>query len=191
MVCRVFHKCSTAKKPQQAQSSQPSFVDSPGDTNTVTNEFGDIELPNLNSNIANSSSAMSHISLHNFNNGGEMVNSSNLNMNLNMNWPATASSAIQTLSSWPSGLLTPNLSMNSLLLRALQLRSFQQQREATNNIHDFSSYNMPTGISQFGTDFSSNFPAGGSSSKGLDSAQQPQGPQQPHQEQPFNLDSMW
>lgn len=185
MVCRVFHKCSTVKKPQQTQSSQPSFVDSPGDTNTVTNEFGDIELPNLNS-IANSSSAMSNISLQNYNSGGDMVNS-NMNMNLNMNWPAareaTSNAINQTLSSWPSSLLNPNLSMNSLLLRALQLRSYQQ-REATNIDHY--SY-MPPGISQFGTDFSSNFPAAGSSSKVLDSVQQQQQPQ----EQPFNLDSIW
>lgn len=187
VVCRVFHKCSTVKKPQQTQSSQPSFVDSPGDTNTVTNEFGDIELPNLNS-IANSSSAMSNISLQNYNGGGgDMVNS-NMNMNLNMNWPAareaTSNAINQTLSSWPSSLLNPNLSMNSLLLRALQLRSYQQ-REATNNI-DHYSYMTP-GISQFGTDFSSNFPAAGSSSKVLDSVQQQQQPQ----EQPFNLDSIW
>lgn len=189
MVCRVFHKCSTVKKPQQTQSSQPSFVDSPGDTNTVTNEFGDIELPNLNS-IANSSSAMSNISLQNYNGGSDMVNS-NMNMNLNMNWPAareaTSNAINQTLSSWPSSLLNQNLSMNSLLLRALQLRSYQQ-REATNNI-DYSSY-MPPGISQFGTDFSSNFPAAGASSKVLDSVQQQQQQQQP-QEQPFNLDSIW
>ncbi|KAE9463919.1 hypothetical protein C3L33_04202, partial [Rhododendron williamsianum] len=123
--------------------------------------------------------------------GGDLVNS-NMNMNLNMNWPAareaTSNAINQTLSSWPSSLLNQNLSMNSLLLRALQLRSYQQ-REATNNI-DYSSY-MPPGISQFGTDFSSNFPAAGASSKVLDSVQQQQQQQQQPQEQPFNLDSIW
>jgi len=183
VVCRVFHKCSTVKKPQQTQSSQQS-LDSPCDTNTITNEFGDVELPNLNT-IANSSSAISNISLHNYS-GSDM--NSNMNMNLNMNWPAAreaTSSTIQSLS-WPSSLLNPNLSMNSLLLRALQLRSYQQ-REATNIDYSY----MPPGISQFGTDISSNFPVADSSSKVLDSVQQQQQPPQPPQEQSFNLDSIW
>lgn len=100
-------------------------------------------------------------------------------MNLNMNWAAAREAATTLPSlSWPSTLLTSNLTMNSLLLKALQLRSYQQ-REATSTDYSF----LTQGMTQFGTDLSSNFQA--SSSKVLDSVQQPQ------QEQPFNLDSIW
>ncbi|KAF5957777.1 hypothetical protein HYC85_005002 [Camellia sinensis] len=137
----------------------------------MANEFGDIELPNLNS-----SSAISNLSLQNYN--SENNGNNNMNMiNLNMNWPAAREAAAL---SWPSSFLSPNLSMNSLLLTALQLRSYQP-REAVNTDYSY----MPQGISQFGTDFSLNFQGSSSSSKVLDSVQQ-----QP-QEQPFNLDSIW
>ncbi|GFZ12220.1 NAC domain containing protein 58 [Actinidia rufa] len=146
VVCRIFQKSSTTKKPHhQTPSSQPS---SPCDTNSVANEFGDIELPNLNS-MANSSNAITEASLQNYN----IANNSSMNMN------------------WSAGLLTSNLSMNSLLLRALQHSSYNQPGEAT-NIIDYTY--MPQGISHFGADFSANFPAGSSS-----------------KEQPFNLDSIW
>ena len=170
MVCRVFQKSSTVKKPQQPTSSQQS-LEYPCDTNTIVNELRDIELPNLN-NIANSSSGISNMSLQNYNNDG-------INMNLNMNWAAAreAASTLPSLS-WPSTLLNPNLSMNSLLLRALQLRTYQP-REATSTDYSI----MPQGIPHFGTDLASSFPA--SSSRVLDSVQQQQ------QEQPFNLDSIW
>ncbi|GFS36686.1 NAC domain containing protein 58 [Actinidia rufa] len=95
-------------------------------------------------------------------------NNANMNMNLNI-LPSV---------SWPSNLLGSNISMNALLLRALQLRSYQPIREASNV--DYSCF-MPKGISQLGTDFvSSNIQV--SSSRVLDS--QPQ-------EQPFNLDTIW
>ncbi|XP_057485076.1 NAC domain-containing protein 92-like [Actinidia eriantha] len=164
VVCRVFQKSASAlKKLQETQSSQPS-LDSPGDNyNTMASEFGDIELPNLNS-IVNSSSAISNGSIQNYNGN----NNANMNMNLN-NLPSL---------SWPSNLLGSNISMNALLLRALQLRSYQPIREASNVDY---SYFIPKGISQLGTDFvSSNFQV--SSSRVLDS--QPQ-------EQPFNLDTIW
>ncbi|CAL5374298.1 unnamed protein product [Camellia sinensis] len=177
VVCRVFHKSSSAVKkphPETPSSQQPSLaLDSPNcDTNTLmANEFGDIELPNLNS-----SSAISNLSLQNYN--SENNGNNNMNMiNLNMNWPAAREAAAL---SWPSSFLSPNLSMNSLLLTALQLRSYQP-REAVNTDYSY----MPQGISQFGTDFSLNFQGSSSSSKVLDSVQQ-----QP-QEQPFNLDSIW
>ncbi|XP_059664538.1 protein CUP-SHAPED COTYLEDON 1-like [Cornus florida] len=180
VVCRVFHKISSVKKPQQRQSSQPSALDSPNcDTNTIANEFGEIELLNSNG-IANSSSAISDISIQNFN--GD--NNVNMSIDMNANWTAAreAASLIPSLQ-WPSStLLSSNLSMNSLLLRALQLRNgtYNQPREATTTDYSI----MPQGISHFGADFSSNFLAA-SSSKDLDSVQQPR------QEQSFNLDSIW
>lgn len=182
MVCRVFQKSLQVKRPQQTPSSQP---ESPCDTASMVNEFGDVELPNLINNIANSSSdgITNNISGQTFFNA-DLINSVNTNMNLTMNWPV-ASEVIQvpTLPSlpWPSGLLNPSISVNSLLLKALQLRSYQQREAATD--HLIASY-VPQGVSHVGTDLSSNLTA--SSSKVLECM-----PQQQQLEQPFNLDSIW
>ncbi|OIS96223.1 PREDICTED: NAC domain-containing protein 100-like [Nicotiana attenuata] len=175
VVCRVFQKSSTVKKPQPTSSS-PQSLESPNcDTNTIiTNELGDIELP-INFNcLANSSNGIisNNISLNNYNN-------ENMNMNLNMN---LASSLLNS----------SNLSsVNSLLFRALQLRGYQP-REATTNTHDYSFMPPLQGnISQFGNDdhFSSNFVdnigAVPSSSMVFDNSVQ----QQQTQEQPYKLDS--
>ncbi|XP_052179351.1 NAC domain-containing protein 92 [Diospyros lotus] len=172
VVCRVFQKSSAVKKPQQTSPSQPS-MDSPCDTNTMANEFGDIDLANMSS-IVNSSTAMSNVNLN---------TNTNTMSNLNMNWPAATDQAAANGGSpfasplpWPPSLLGSNLSVNALLLRALQLRSSaynNQPREAANA--DYNPFMAPQAIShQLGSDFSSN-----------NSVQQ-----QP-QEQPFNLDSIW
>jgi hypothetical protein len=177
VVCRIFQK-SAVKKPQQAPSSQLSLDESPCDTNSIAKEFRDIELPNLNSVNANSSTAFCNINISpqsynniiSDNNNNNKANMINLNNSIN-NWGAPSLS-------WPASLLSSGLSMNSLLLKALQLRSYQQPREAT----EYSSY-MPTqGFSHnFGNDHLT-----ASSSKVLESAQQQQQP-----EQPFNMDSIW
>lgn len=188
MVCRVFQKSLLVKKPQQTNSSQP---DSPCDTVSVVNEFGDVELPNLNS-IANSSGGLTeNISGQTFMNA-DISNSVNTSMNLAMNW-AVANEVHQVIPSlpslpWPSGLLSPTISsVNSLLLKALQLRSYQQREaaaEAAAATDHFASF-MGHGVSQVGTDLSSNLTA--SSSKVQECMPQ----QQQQQEQPFNLDSIW
>ncbi|KAJ6672609.1 hypothetical protein OIU85_013902 [Salix viminalis] len=172
VVCRVFQKSAEVKKPQQEPSSQQS-LGSPCDTNSIANDqFGDIELLNLN-NIANSSSGFNNVLAHSYS------NESNVNMDMQMNWAAAREAATLPSFPWPSGLLSTNLTMNSLLLKALQLRSYQQ-REATATNYSF----LTNGIAhdQFGADLGSNFQA--SSSRVLDSVPQPQ------QEQPFNLDSV-
>ncbi|KAI3780200.1 hypothetical protein L2E82_10171 [Cichorium intybus] len=167
VVCRIFQKSTTSKKPMGTASS-PQSMDSPCDTNTMANDYGDIELPNLNG-IANSSN--NNISLHNY----SMEANLNTNMNLNM----SLASGIPSLA-WPSNILGSNLSMNALLLKALQLRTYQQ-REAAN--YDY----------QFMTHTNSHFLDGASpslqasSTRTYESLQQ----QQQQQEQPFNLDSMW
>lgn len=170
VVCRIFQKSSSVKKPQQLPSSPPS-LESPSDTNpnAILNDFSDIELANLNTSIANSSNGFANISAQNY----DIDNSIHLdmNMNMNMNWPAAP-----TLP-WPSNLLSSNLSMNSLLLKALQFRSYQQREP------DYSF--LPQEISQFGNELSSNFTAS-SSSKVLDPALQDQ-----QQDRPFNLDNIW
>ncbi|KAJ6340197.1 hypothetical protein OIU77_008036 [Salix suchowensis] len=174
VVCRIFQKSDAVKKPQQEPSSQQS-LGSLCDTNSMVNDqFGDVEFPNLN-RIANSSCGFSNILAHTYN------NENNVNMNLNMNWAAAREAATLPSLSWPSGLLSSNLTTNSLLLKALQLRSYQQ-REATTTT-DYSI--LTNGIAhEFGTDLGSNLQAS-SSSKVLDPAPQPQ------QEQPFHLDSIW
>ncbi|KAI4350904.1 hypothetical protein L6164_005308 [Bauhinia variegata] len=185
VICRVFQKRAAAKKPQPTSSSQPS-MGSPCDTNSIVNEFGDIELPNLNT-IANSSSVFtSNISAQTYLSDSNNVNT---NMNLNMNWPSCTTSEVPISLPWHSaGLLSPNLSLNSLLLKALQLRSSYQQREAAAMEH-FPPY-MTQGLSsQLGADLSSSLTA--SSSKFLECMPQQQQQQQQQQEQPFNLDSIW
>ncbi|KAK9051778.1 hypothetical protein SSX86_028406 [Deinandra increscens subsp. villosa] len=167
VVCRIFQKTTTAKKPMPTVSSSQS-MDSPCETNTMANDYGDIELSNLNS-IANSST---NLSLHNY--GME-----NLNTNMNMNINMSLASGLPTLA-WPSNLLGSNLSMNALLLKALQLRTFQQQREAVNCDYQF----MPQVNSHILNE--------ASSSRTYESLHPQQQEQQIQQhEQPFNLDSMW
>ncbi|XP_028787016.1 NAC domain-containing protein 100 [Neltuma alba] len=169
VVCRVFQKSSAAKKIQQTSSSQLS-LDSPPDNTSLLNDFPDVDLPNLNTIAPNSSTAFTTMSSDDV----------NTNMNLTMNWPPASLPSLP----WPSGLLNPNLSVNSLLLKALQLRTCQQR--------EIASYMPPHGVSHhqlMGTDhLPPNFTLdASSSSKVLEMPQQ----QQHQQEQPFNLDSIW
>ncbi|XP_024991742.1 NAC domain-containing protein 92 [Cynara cardunculus var. scolymus] len=120
VVCRIFQKSTTLKKPM-ATASSPQSMGSPCDTNAMANDYGDIELPNL-SGIGNS-----NISLQNYG----IESNVNTNMNLNM----SLASGLPSLA-WPSNLLTSNLSMNALLLKALQLRTYQQ-RDAANFDYQF------------------------------------------------------
>lgn len=181
VVCRVFQKSSAAKKPQQTQSSQQS-LGSPCDTNSIVNEFGDIELPNLNNNV-NSSNEFNNISTQ-----SNYSNQANVDMNINVqNWASPSLS-------WPSSLLSPNLAINSLLLKALQLRSYQQREaaaaaaaaNAASSSDHYSFLTQGTSIPQFGTDLNSNVQGSSSSSRVLETVQQPV-----QQEQPFILDSIW
>ncbi|RZB92650.1 NAC domain-containing protein 100-like isoform X2 [Glycine soja] len=159
VVCRVFQKSLQMKRPQQTPPSQP---ESPCDTASMVNEFGDVELPNLINNIANSSSdgITNNISGQTFFNA-DLINSVNTNMNLTMNWPVAS--------------------------EALQLRSYQQieAAAAAATDHLIASY-MPQGVSQHvGTNLISSSLTASSSSKVLECVPQQQ------QEQPFNLDSIW
>ncbi|CAL0323962.1 unnamed protein product [Lupinus luteus] len=180
VVCRVFQKAAAAKKLQQTSSSQP---ESPCDTTSMVNEFGDVELLNNLNNVTNSSTAFTNI-----NSSGQTYNNDLSNVNTNMNLTMNLPSDVPSIPSWPSGLLSPNnISVNSLLLKALQLRNYQQQREAAAASDHFASYNNmhQQGISQVGThhDLSSSNLSASSSSKVLECMLQ--------QEQPFNLDSIW
>lgn len=188
MVCRIFQKSSGIKKQQQTSSSHPS-LDSPCETNSIVNEFGDIELPNLNSNIASSSGISNLSPQSHHNNGDNNSGAMNVMMNLNMNWGSAAGTSANssTLLPWHSNnLLSSNYpSMNSLLLKALQLRSTYQQRDNPDVVNNFSLVSQGN-ISHFGNDLTSNYQA--SASRAVDSSAM----SQPHQpDQSFNLDSIW
>ncbi|KAL6177866.1 hypothetical protein ACLB2K_049387 [Fragaria x ananassa] len=230
VVCRVFQKSIALKKPQQMTSSSPQSVDSPGETNSMLNEFGDVELPNFINNVANSSTTgfLSNISIPQGNNYN-IIDSKIINNDVNMmntslhmnNWlgarEAAATGAIlpaAALGSWPSSLISPsNLSsVNSLLLRALQLRSsnastnstiYQQairSDDAAAGLEDHYSYfveaqqqqqRQPGLMSHFGSDHNMNSSNVQASSSSKDQIMDSMPQSQQHPEQPFNLDSIW
>ncbi|KAJ4829364.1 hypothetical protein Tsubulata_048969 [Turnera subulata] len=190
VVCRVFQKSAAAKRPQQT-SSQQSPPGSPCDTNSI-DQFGDVDqLTYANSNVANSSNNgfTNLISAQNYINGNsEGGLDMGMNMNLNTNWVAAAREATQFPSSslsWSSSLLNSNLTLNSLLLKAWQIRNYQQREAASSSDHYSLLAQAAGNISQFGCDLGSST-LQASSSRVLDAVPQPQ-----QQEQPFNLDSIW
>ncbi|KAK6925255.1 NAC domain [Dillenia turbinata] len=177
VVCRVFQKSAALKKPQQASSPQHS-LGSPTDTNPMASDFGDITLPQIN-NICNPSSEFSSTTVHNYN--GE--NNVSMDRNMNLNWAAAREATSVPSFTWPATLLSSNNPLNSLILRTLQLRSYQPKEALSSDL----SFPLQ-GISNYGNDFISNVSA--SSSKVLESLQQQQQPQ-PQQQQQFNGDSLW
>ncbi|KAE8681507.1 NAC domain-containing protein 77 [Hibiscus syriacus] len=171
VVCRVFQKSAAVKKALPSSSSQPSLV-SPWDANSIVNEFSDVELPNLNINTK-PSSGFSDIANPSYSN---TVNHAHMNpMNLNLDFGAAAASFPSSLS-WPSTILSPNLSMNSFLLKALQLRN-HQPKDVTAVDYSILSSTQGINIPPYATDLAS------SSKVAV--------PLQQQQEQPFNMDSMW
>ncbi|CAN4098276.1 unnamed protein product [Withania somnifera] len=72
VVCRVFHKNSTAKKPQPTSSSSPQS-DQDQSTCELANEFGDIDLPSFNlATPSIGSGTFTNISLQNYTNQEDM-----------------------------------------------------------------------------------------------------------------------
>lgn len=186
VVCRVFQKSAVIKRPQPVSPSHTS-PDSLDDTNTNTNEFGDIEIvPNLTT-LSDSMNGFTYPSLHTCSNDSHLNNMGG-NTNLNLNW-ARDMASLPSLS-WPSSLLSPNLNstVNSLLLRAMQFRSTYQPREVTSTNYSFLEQELP-----LETDLSSNLDLSSSANKASGSSMPPQHQQagQQLEEQPFNLDSIW
>ncbi|KMT10755.1 hypothetical protein BVRB_5g114130 [Beta vulgaris subsp. vulgaris] len=195
VVCRVFQKSVAIKKPQPTSPSQVS-PDSPDDNTTNGNEFGDIELPNLNTLSTSPNAGFTYNSVQNYPNPNNHLNM-NVNSSLNLNWARDHLANLPSLS-WHSSLLNPDLNstVNSLLLKALQFRSTSssayQPREATSNDYSFLGQHHQ-GLS-LGTDqICSNF--GPSSTEKVFQSMPEEdhqlNQQQQLQEQPFNLDSMW
>ncbi|MED6186994.1 hypothetical protein PIB30_072166 [Stylosanthes scabra] len=115
VVCRVFQKSTAPKRssPQVSQDYQEYSPPCNNETSVFNEEYGADadEFPN----IPNSSAAA--------------FNTMMMNHSQSLFPP------------WPSGILNNptinNLSMNSLLLKALQLRTYQQAAAAANNTHHF------------------------------------------------------
>ncbi|CAF2154187.1 hypothetical protein HID58_003079 [Brassica napus] len=146
VVCRVFQKSTTTKKPQEQQPD--SSFGSPCDANSsMANEFEDIELPNLNSN----SSTVDYNNIHqqySQNNvySDNTTSTAGLNMNMNMNMNVN----MANLPAWTTSLLGPPLSpINSLLLKAFQIRNSYNinpsllQQGVSNVMQDGSSSSQP------------------------------------------------
>ncbi|XP_010263909.1 PREDICTED: NAC domain-containing protein 92-like [Nelumbo nucifera] len=189
VVCRVFQKSATSKKPEFTPLH--ASLESNCDAGTLMNELEGIGLfPDPSSTVVNSSSSCFGAISSNNNNSNNDI--SCCVVNPNMNWvparEATNDNNIAPLS-WPTpGLLSSNLSMNSMILRALQLGGYQLQPREKATMTDLSSSIHPDPVlqenSRFITDLNSNFPAS-SSSKAIDA--------DAVQQQPllFNLDSTW
>lgn len=111
VVCRVFHKNSTAKKSQPTTSSQQSDESLCDTYNTLsTNEFGDIDLPNFNlATPSIDSNTFTNISLQNYTNSHENI----------MNLASTSTLPLLPAAHWSSSLLSSI--NNNVLFRALQL----------------------------------------------------------------------
>ncbi|CAF1704968.1 unnamed protein product [Brassica oleracea var. botrytis] len=116
VVCRVFEKSTSAKKPQE-QQPQSSFGSPCDASSSMANEFEDIELQNLNSN----SSTIDYNHIHQYSQNGvySQNNTTTSTARLNMNM------ATNNIPSWSTtNLLGQPLSpINSLLLRAFQIRN--------------------------------------------------------------------
>ncbi|MCD7466657.1 hypothetical protein HAX54_003568 [Datura stramonium] len=180
VVCRVFHKNTTVKKPQPTSSSQQSEEYSPCDTYTLaTNELGDIDLPSFNLAITPSSTTA----------GGTFTNTTCL-QNYYTNQDHQNNMNIMNLVALPS--------VNSLLFRALQFRgnyNHQPIRDidpppttitsTTTGGYPFNIQSQAT-ISPFGIDFNTLDLPSSSSSVVLDPLIRQQ---QPPAEQSYKLDS--
>ncbi|XP_043717097.1 NAC domain-containing protein 100 [Telopea speciosissima] len=179
VVCRVFQKSSTGKKPLSDPTSSNPSLESPCEATTMVNDqLGEVELQHLN-NLVNSSSCLGAMStnINAINNNNNSNNDNYLGTNLN-NWISARETTNHPLLSWPSSLLGSNVSMDSMILRALQIAGYQS-REAT-TVGGLSSIMAQGNDARLMSDSNSKLTATASSMI-MDSVQQ----------QPFNLDSLW
>ncbi|XP_058088681.1 NAC domain-containing protein 92-like [Magnolia sinica] len=169
VVCRVFQKSSTGKKP-------PPLMES-------SNELGEIDMPDLSTLISPSvslnaiSNATGSSNNHNNNNGSNSNNNhnnNNMDINMDVNWGFGGEMTNHSSPTLPSSMLNSNLLSNSSILRALHYNSYQPRESAGVIVDPFSAQGE-----RFRTNLNSNFPA--SSSTGISSVQQP----------PFHHASVW
>lgn len=147
VVCRVFQKSVAAKKLQTASS--PPSPDSPNGEDTTADYYGDQVETNNNSpsTIIATSGAFSNLP-------SGLACNSYTSLNNNLNWPTTREPTSLLPPSWPSGFPSLNSPWNTLLLKALQLRTFQPG-DVTATMPN---YSLPShGTSPFAHDPSTNY----------------------------------
>ncbi|KAL6007478.1 hypothetical protein ACLOJK_032976 [Asimina triloba] len=116
VVCRVFQKSSTVKKPSASPHSIPPLGDS-------SDELGEIDVSHL-SNLLSPANSLNAISTATSNSTNQNSNTSNT---MNMNWSGFGGEmANRSAATWPSSLLSPNpLSDPGSLMKVLQHNSYQ------------------------------------------------------------------
>ncbi|KAI4331504.1 hypothetical protein MLD38_029689 [Melastoma candidum] len=133
VLCRVFQKTNIVKKQLSAPSDEQS-PDSPDDANSALHDhLGEIELmpslieenPNLTA-VGLSNNFSTQIPTGE---GNDPQGLFNLN---NLSWPSLVQDQAPALLPF-SPLFPSNLAVNTLLLKALQLRSFHQQLSSGND----------------------------------------------------------
>ncbi|URE49503.1 No apical meristem (NAM) protein [Musa troglodytarum] len=176
VVCRVFRKSPTGKKPQPDSPAMPASLESPGE----------LDVSVLNKLVGSSSfdRLQTDYSLCNSNSSGR----------LDVNWfLARAAAAGQASLPWGSGLLASGLAPSPAIPKGLPFNG-QQQPEGVVDMASLSSF-VAQGDALFGNDLKSSFPTA-SSSIGVECAQQqqeqPPPPPPPQQQtQSFNQESIW
>ncbi|KAM6568027.1 hypothetical protein CsatB_016012 [Cannabis sativa] len=156
VVCRVFQKSNGVKKPQQTQSSHEPSIDSPcDDTNSILNynnndinEFRDnINIDHHHHMIIPNNNFDHHQQQQGFinnNNNMTMMNLNNINNNINpLIIPSLNSSSSWNYSNLLNNSNINNLSssMNSFILKALQLRNNINNNNNNNNNNNVYSNN--------------------------------------------------
>ncbi|KAJ6820794.1 NAC domain-containing protein 79-like [Iris pallida] len=130
VVCRVFKKSSSSKKPQSdAPVSMCSALESPCNTTTSVTELGELDSSSIINNLVSTTSA-SFSSMQTNHEGGSSSNN-RMDMNLYMNWMLTKEAAAS--SHHPAALL-PWLTAGPSLLKPLPLNGYQSGNMETANI---------------------------------------------------------
>ena len=167
VVCRVFKKSSSGKKPLPSTSSLPSPLDSACNTASVT-EIGELDASSILNNMVNPSGSFNSMQTNESSN----TNNNNRNLYMNMNWMLAREATSQPLLPWPASLIGPGLiSSGPPILKASPFNGYQAA-DATN----MSSLNSFMGQGEH------SFHA--SSSKGTETVQQ-------HQQQQHEHESIW
>ncbi|CAL9199298.1 unnamed protein product [Musa hybrid cultivar] len=174
VVCRVFRKSPTGKKPQPDSHAMPASLESPGE----------LDVSVLNKLVGSSGfdRLQTDYSLCNSNSSGR----------LDMNWfLARAAAAGQSSLPWASGLLASGLAPSPAIPKGLSFNG-QQQPEGVVDVASLSSF-VAQGDALFGNDLKSSFPTASSSIGGECAQQQQEQPPPPQQQQTqsFNQESIW
>lgn len=123
MVCRVFKKSSTEKKPHIDSPAMPAFLESPCNTASLS-ELGEIDVSAFNNLVHNSNSGSNAVQI---NEGMYTDSGSNVkyfDVNMQMNW---MNGQLQASAPWATALFG---AQNPAILKALALAG--RQDHATN-----------------------------------------------------------